>query len=229
MVRNLKAPLIVCYAAAIMVVVTSCSLPAILDSTLGTSGRQSKAERVQALVDAAERALAEDRLLTPEDDCAYFYYTMAQSLAPRRPDIVEGLEQIVERYLSLARSAISKKGWGTASTMLDRATTVNASHPGIAPLRRQVDLLSKARSLTLELAEEEVRQRQPEAAVKLADFGTQARRSNARVTIRAANDEDGRWIYVQLNGAPGEARIRAEIEIGTPPMVTILLLPPDAG
>ena len=35
---------------------------------------------------------------------------------------------------------------------------------------------------------------------------------------------DGRWIYEQMNKAPGERRIRASLQIGVPPKVTVLFL-----
>ena len=111
--------------------------------------------------------------------------------------------------------------------MLDRATLVDARHPGIEPLRRQLRLLTGARRLTLELNQSAVRERRSTSAAKLAAFGEPARQVNARVTIRAANDSDGRWIYQQLSNAPGTRRIRASLEIGLPPNITIVLLPTD--
>ncbi len=184
---------------------------------------------LQALLAAAERALAEDRLLTPEADSAYLYYNKALALAPDRADVRAGFERIVERYLVLVQAAIGRERWRHARTMLDRATVVDRAHPGIQPLRRQVELLANARRLTLDLDREAVRGRHPETAAKLAAFGLRARAAEARVAIRAGSDADGRWIYEQLNNAPGDRRIRGEIELGNPPKVTIVLLSSEQG
>ena len=177
------------------------------------------------LLDAAERAVAEDRLTTPADHNALDYYLKAERLAPAHARIRAGFERIVERYLALAQQAVRYQRWANARLMLDRATIVDAEHPGIEPMRRQSRLLASARRLTLALDQSAVRGRKQASAAKLATFGKPARQTNARVTIRAANDADGRWIYQHLSNAPGTRRIRASMEIGLPPLVTIVLLP----
>ena len=193
--------------------------------------KRVQAEALRALLDAAEYALAEDRLTTPADDCAYLYYSQALALAPDDDAAREGFERIVERYLAMAQTAIERESWARARSMLDRAALVDAEYVGIAVLRRQAQLLADAERLTLALDRDAVRRRSQASADRLAAFGKPARRANARVRIRAASDADGRWIYQQLANAPGENRIRAGIDIGLPPQVTILLLPAgwDAG
>ena len=180
---------------------------------------------IDALLAEAEQALAEQRLLTPANDNAHDYYTQVLALEPDQPDAVAGFERIVEAYLALAQRAVRRERWSGARLMLDRAAVVDAAHPGIAPLRRQVELLAGAERLALPLDRTALRQRRAELAARLAAFGRRARDARARVTIRAGSDADGRWIYEQLNKAPGEQRIRGGIEIGVPPQVTILLLP----
>ena len=185
----------------------------------------ARAERLRSLLDAAEWALAEDRLTTPAEESAYRYLSEARALAPEDDAVREGFERVVERYLALAKGAIEREAWARAGTMLDRAASVDAGHSGIAMLRRQVHMLANAERLTLDLDRDAVRRRLQASADELAAFGAPARRANARVRIRAGSDAEGRWIYRQLANAPGERRIRAGIEIGLPPRVTILLLP----
>ena len=177
-----------------------------------------------ALLDAAERALADDRLLTPEQDSAYHYYREALAMAPDHPLARRGFERIVEGYLALANRAIERERWASARSMLDRARIVDADHSGITTLRRQVELLANARRESVSLGQAAVRGRTRAAAAQLKAIGRKARQPNARVTIRAASDPDGRWIYEQMNKAPGERRIRASLQIGAPPKVTVLFL-----
>ena len=184
---------------------------------------------IDALLAAAEQALADERLLTPAEDSAYGYYTKVLALEPDQPDAVAGFERIVEAYLALAQRAVRRERWSGARLMLERAAQVDAAHSGIAPLRRQVELLAGAERLTLALDRAALRQRRADVAAQLAAFGSRARHARARVTIRAGSDAEGRWIYEQLNKAPGEQRIRGGIEIGIPPQVTILLLPASTG
>ena len=162
-------------------------------------------EALRSLLHQGERALADDRLLTPEDDSAHLYYTRALELAPESPEAREGLERIVERYIDLTRLAIERGQWARARSMLARATLVDRTHVGIRTMREQVAMLSRAQRLTLELTSAEVRERTAEAAAKLAAFGEHARRDNARVSIRVGSDGDARWIYEQLKPIAGRA------------------------
>ena len=184
-------------------------------------------DALYALLDAADAALAEDRLLTPEQDNAYHYFREALAMAPDHPLARRGFERIVESYLALASRAIERERWASARSMLDRASIVDGDHLGIAALRRQVELLANARRESMALVQSAVRGRSRGTAAQLKRFGSKARQASARVTIRAASDADGRWIYEQMNEAPGERRIRASLQIGVPPKVTVLFL--DAG
>ena len=184
----------------------------------------AESEEFLQLIDAAERALADERLLTPEDDSAYRHYQRAMAIAPDHPAPGLGFERIVERFLHLAQLAIGRGQWARARSMIGRAAIVDAGHASIAPLRQQVGLLANAERLTLRLDRTALGERSAGIAAELAEFGTKARQANARVAIRAPSDADARWIYQQLSRSPGERRIRGEIEIGLPPQVTILIL-----
>ena len=177
------------------------------------------------MLDRADRALADDRLLTPEDDSAYAHYHRAQAMAPDHPGPGRGFERIVERYLELAQLAIERQQWTQAGHMLDRAEFVDRAHTGIAAMRDRLDLFANAERLLLRLDRTALRERSSALAAKLVEFGKRARSPGARVSIRAPSDADARWIYQQLSRSPGDKRIRGEIEIGLPPQVVVLLLP----
>ncbi|MCY3622843.1 MAG: hypothetical protein OXH68_14160 [Gammaproteobacteria bacterium] len=179
------------------------------------------------LIDTAERALADDRLLTPEDDSAYAYYQQASALAPNHPATRRGFERIVERYLQLTQLAMERQQWSHARFMLARAEYVDRSHTGIASVREQLELLANAERMILRLDRDALRERSSTVASELMDFGAHARSDNARVSIRVPSDADGRWIYQQLSRSSGEQPIRGRIEIGLPPQVTVLLLPAE--
>ena len=181
---------------------------------------------VEDALAAAERALAADRLLTPPDDCAHLHFSRALALAPNLPEARRGMERIVERYLALAHRAIDRENWRAAGTMLDRAAVVDAAHPGIEPVRRHLRLQANAERVTLDLDRNAVRAQSPALAARLAAFGRRARNANARVTIRAASDAQGRWIHAQLRKAPGTVPVRGNIELGLPPKVTIVVFDP---
>jgi hypothetical protein len=180
---------------------------------------------VKARLDAARAALDDNQLIYPTGDNALDHYRAVLAISEDHPDAVLGLETIVERFLERARRAIERQQWASARSMLARARLVDRTHPGIGPIRTQVDLLANAQRFKLNLTVEEVRRRSASAAQKLAAFGHRARSDGAFVTIRAASDAEGRWMYEQLNRAEGESRIRGGIEIGRPPKVEIVILP----
>ena len=95
-------------------------------------------------------------------------------------------------------------------------------------MRSQLNNLRRAERRHLDLTAAAVRDRTPATAAALAELGAHARQAAARVVIRAGSDAQGRWIYEQLNRAPGDRRIRGEIEIGSPPRVTVIILPEEA-
>ena len=181
-------------------------------------------DEAYALLARAERALASDRLLTPPGESAHHYFSQALALAPDLVEAQEGFGRIAERYIELATQAIEREQWSRARAMLNGAGQVDAGHPAIPETRRRLDLVANAPRDALSLSSAAVRGRWAQAAAQLAAFGERARGADARVTIRAPSDADGRWIYQQLRKSPGERRIRASIQIGAPPKVTILYL-----
>ena len=186
-------------------------------------------ERVDALLEQAGAALRDDRLLHPAEDSALTHYQAVLDLVPGQQDALDGIERIVERFLERAQDAIRHQRWAAARSMLDRARLVDRDHPSLPSLYTQLQRLRDAERLKLDLSTAAVRDRSQEAAVALAQFGAHARKANARVLIRAGSDAQGRWMYAQLNRAPGDRRIRAEMEIGWPPRVVVVLFPETDG
>jgi hypothetical protein len=80
----------------------------------------------------------------------------------------------------------------------------------------------------LPVAGSQLRDRSDPLARSLAELGSRARNGNCLAIIRSPSDASGRWIYQQMSRAPGTARIRADIEIGSPPMVELLCFENDA-
>lgn len=60
---------------------------------------------VGRLAARAEAALAENRLTTPADDCAFVYYKQIEQLEGRSDTVRRGLEKIADRYAALAEEA----------------------------------------------------------------------------------------------------------------------------
>ena len=192
------------------------------------TAEQLRAARVEGLLLRAERAVDEGRLTQPPADNAHDAYRSVLALAPDNADARNGLERIVEQFIETARRAIDEQRWNAAEVLLGEAAAVDAEHPGLPSMRSQLNNMRRAERRHLDLAAAAVREQRPAAAAELAAFGALARSARARVVIRAGSDAQGRWMYEQLNRAPGERRIRGEIEIGSPPRVTLMILPAGA-
>ena len=180
--------------------------------------------RFDWLLFQADEALREDRLTTPTDDNAFDYYVKVLRQDPRQREARRGMERIVDRYLVLARDAIDVREWERARTMLDRARFVDADHAGIAALSAQLEALRSAEQRVLDLDGTALKQRGEYLGARIRGFGRFARAANARVTIRVPNDATGRWVYGQLDEAPGSRRIRAHIVIGSPFEIVVTTL-----
>ena len=179
---------------------------------------------VNPILDRAEAAFAEERLLGAPDD-AHGLYLAVLEIEPDNPDALYGIERITEEFIQRARNAIRQERWTVARLLLEQAARADEDHPSLPSANTQLRQLRDAERLQLDLSRDSVRGRQQGAGDAITAFGVHARKPNARVIIRAGSDVEGRWIYARLNDAPGDRRIRAEVEIGYPPRVVIFLLP----
>ncbi len=177
---------------------------------------------VDKLLEQAELALQNDQLTYPEAGSALLLFNEVLVLDEANPVAERGIERIVERYLELAERAAERQQFARARSMLTRARLVDPKHPAIEPTSSQVQLLANARRERLTIDKSLLSERSEALDQPLKDFGEKARAENCRTTITARTDAEGRWLYQQLNHAKGERRIRAQLQIGSPPQVEVL-------
>jgi len=175
-------------------------------------------------LERARIAFEELRLTTPPESSAFANYQEALRLDPGNEDARRGLEKIVERYVQFALGAIQRHQFARARTMLQRAQSVDANHPAIEPTLQQVRLVENAEHEFVKLDAEALRNRRSAVRAQLHGLGVRAERSNCRVTINARSDEEGRWIYQQLNSAAQGSRVRARLVVASPTSVELVCL-----
>ncbi len=188
-------------------------------SAAGQDGRQ---DQLQELLVRARLAIEEDHLTFPQEGSAAQLYGELLVLEPDNQAAKRGLEQIVERYVELALTAADRRQFAQARSMLARARIVDAGHPAIEPTTEQLRLLMHAKREKLRLDKSGLQHRAASVRDSLMTFGAKARVSTCRVTINARNDAEGRWIYQQLSQADGEHRIRAKMQLASPPSVELI-------
>ncbi len=182
------------------------------------------ADRLDALLEKGDRALKDNRLLTPIDNCAYDFYREALVVAPDHPAALHGLQRVAERYVAMAELAAEKGQYDTARKMLDHARLVDPELDSIDVAQAQIKMRSTAQRDHTSLDPEQLSAHTAELSARLKALGTRAKSRDDWVVIRARNDAEGRWIYQQMADSPGDRRIRAELTLGTPPGVDLLQL-----
>lgn len=93
-------------------------------------------DKIYLLIDQASRAMTLDRLTSPENDNAYFYYQELLKLDANNAIAIAGLKKITDRYLQMADKFIQKNNLSKANIYLDKAESVTPGDTRIANLRQ---------------------------------------------------------------------------------------------
>lgn len=169
------------------------------------------------------RAVREDRLTTPVEDSAFHYFNRALALDPGNQVAIDGLQEIVARYLQLMEKASRQGHFDTAEQFLDRARLVSPDASGIAAALENLQM-EKERTHSVHRFEfTGVRNQQAAVAESLRQIASTVSETNAFVLITAPSDEMGRWMYAQVQSGMSNSRIRADIEIGEQPSVRLVV------
>jgi len=183
--------------------------------------RQAEIDR---LLDEAALALDDYRLLTPPENNAYSRYLRVLNLDPGNMTARVGIGDIIERYLNWALQEAQARRFSRARAYVESALSIDPSHPNIAAVQRQIEELENARTTRYKLPPAGLQRRSPDVVALLQRIGLDLADRDASVVITARSDAEGRWIYQQLNELSGK-RVRAELQIGTPPSVELFILP----
>lgn len=181
----------------------------------------ARRKEIEFLLDEAYRALQQDKLTTPLNDNAYYRYLRVLSLDPDNAEAEQGISDIVEKYLEWAIEYATDGRFGMARRNLNKARSVDETHPNIPAVARLIEDQENAKRMTYQLSPDRLRQRTSSMVEEIVEIGREASSHGATVVIYARSDEEGRWIYRQLNRAAPE-RIRARIELSTPPRIRLV-------
>ena len=213
----------------------SCQTPAV-ESTPGESRPANEALDIRVLSDAevysgsdsadisrmipdilyaALQALSEDRLLTPVDDNAHGRFKRVLAMDPKNELALEGLQDIVVRYLQLAGEAMNRGIFDEAETLLGRARFVDPSHPGIASAAEALRLEMNSNDLFFKLDYSNYSSHSEQAENELVNIARQTREHEAFFLITAPNDDLARWMVSVMRKAVAGYRLRGNIELSS--------------
>jgi tetratricopeptide (TPR) repeat protein len=85
--------------------------------------------QIDELLRAAQAALSDYRLTTPEHDNAYYYYQKVLEIDPENHQATAGLSLVADRYLALARRAFAKGQDRKAEHYVQLGLQVKSDHP----------------------------------------------------------------------------------------------------
>ena len=95
-------------------------------------------EAVEGLVAQAERALAENRLTAPANDCAYKYYKEIEQLEGTSATVSRGLERIADRYAELAEEAYRELNRAKCREYVRQGLAISPRHGKLLELQRDL-------------------------------------------------------------------------------------------
>lgn len=161
------------------------------------------------------QALDADRLLTPVDDNAHALFQRVLAYEPDNEIALQGLQDIVARYLELAGEATRQGLFEEAGTLLDRARFVDTNHPGIAQVAEQLEAERNSGDLFFDFEAAALARRTDAVQQQLADIARQAQEHNAFFLITAPNDDLARWMFSVMRDAVNGYRLRGNIELAS--------------
>lgn len=168
------------------------------------------------------RALRQDRLMTPPERSAYRYFSRALAFDPGNELALEGMQDIVERYLELSQQAAWQGRFDNAELYLRRAGQVDDEHSGIDETRNEIQR-ERERTHSVEVISRQELSAQSQALVStLEKLAREAAQEELFVLITVPRDGQGRWIYNRMREAVEGQRLRANIEIGDQPAVRLV-------
>lgn len=170
---------------------------------------------------AAREAFDDNRLIFPAGDNAYDRYLEVLSVEPDNRVALQGIADIVDRYVFMANQAIEIGQFDNAEEYLGRASSIDPEHQQIAEARR---LLEQERSFKrdyFDLDTAELDEQSLEIMSQLGSIGEYVRNQDATFLITARNDAEGRWIYQVMREAVGGYRLRGNITLGSNPTIQV--------
>ena len=179
------------------------------------AGAAGSPRMIADLLFAGLQALDADRLLTPMNDNAHDRFQRVLSFDPDNEIALQGLEDIVLRYVELAQEASRQGLFEEAETLLGRASFVNPAHPAIAEARAVVQAEKDSGDLFFDLDASELAQRSEAVQAKIASIAEQARENEAFFLITAPTDDLARWIFSVMREAVAGYRLRGNIELAS--------------
>ncbi len=170
-----------------------------------------------------EAALAyeDNRLLLPAGDNAYDRYIEVLSIEPNNQVALQGINDIVDRYVQMANQAIRIGQFDNAKDFIDRAASIDPTKENIAQARSYLQNESAVKREYFELDPEGIETQSLDTLSQIGSIGEYVKNQDATFLITARTDAEGRWIYRIMREAVGGYRLRGNITLGAKPVIQV--------
>ena len=121
------------------------------------------------------QALDQDKLLSPVDDNAYSRFQRVLAMDSSNEIALEGIEQILLRYVELSEEASRRGQFSDAESFLEKAAFVDKDHPALKEGRVLLEAELNSEDLIFELNNEDFLNRTETAVTHLAGIAEKAR------------------------------------------------------
>lgn len=126
-----------------------------------------QARSVDSWQQKAERALARERLVAPENDSAFYYYSKMLAANPSDPDAREGMARVQAALIRYANDAALNLDFLAADEYLDWAGRAGGSPASVASARERIDTY---RVVHAERVEQQIRSAIARGDLEQAEF-----------------------------------------------------------
>ena len=171
----------------------------------------------------ARLAYEDNRLMSPAGNNAYDGYREVLDIDPENEVALQGIQDIVLRYVQLSDAAMQVRQYDNAGDLLNRAARINRDEPAIAEARERLEQARKIEMDVFDLDANALSDRNLEIMVELGEIGQYIRDREATFMINARTDEEGRWIYQTMRQAVGGYRLRGNIALDSQPSIQVVI------
>jgi tetratricopeptide (TPR) repeat protein len=193
----------------------------------GSAAAFARSMMLADILYAARSAHEDNRLMSPAGDNAYDRYIEVLQLDPGNEVALQGIRDIVLRYIELADGATALGKFAEAASLLQRAASLDPDREELAAARARLEVAERNKIETHALDPEGLSTQSLEMLTSLGEIAQRIMRDEATFLINARSDEEGRWIYKVMRESVGGYRLRGNIDIsGTP---NILITVPATG
>ena len=196
--------------------------PVVVEEAPSEENNALNRQRIMAdMLYEARLAFDDSRLTSPAGDNAFDMFRVILDIDPGNEIALQGLDDIVIRYIQMADAAIKLGQYKNAETLLRRAQAVDRQPQALLAAEKRLQEARKNKLETFPLEPEILDSRSLELMVSLADIGQYIRNQEATFLINARTDEEGRWIYKIMREAVGGYRLRGNIGISAEPGILV--------